>query len=83
MAVQSKKQAKVVWNLPIVGAVIVVNLPGETIRATVKSHIGPDTISVVLDQQFPIGKSHGYRKNEEVILERGRNMLGQTTWNAE
>lgn len=70
------------FYVPAVDQMLVVNLPGESIRAPVIKVVDHRTVFVKLDSTpFNPAKSHSYRLNDIVAVRRKNMELG-TVWEA-
>jgi hypothetical protein len=62
--------------VPAAGSHLIVALPGESLRCTVRRVVDPDTAIVELPQ--PLTRNHTYRRGDIVACERTSGMLGET-----
>lgn len=68
---------------PGVGAKLTITLPGEQTRATVEEVLDPRTLVVKLDVMEPMAKSHGFHRNDRVVVVRRSGLGGIPYWEAQ
>lgn len=66
---------------PVVGSMIVVQLPGETMRCPIQRVVSPDAVVVKIDT-VPMAKSHNFRFDTTVGVRR-RLQDGRDVWEAQ
>ena len=67
---------------PEVGGMLVIQMPGESMRCPVKTVIDPDTVIVHIDKP-PISRVHSFRYDAHVGVRRRIETTGRETWEAQ
>jgi hypothetical protein len=67
---------------PSVGGMLVIQMPGETMRCPVKNVIDADTVIVQIDKP-PISRMHTFRFDDVVGVRRRVGPTGSETWEAQ